>query len=109
MAGGNQRGVVEQRWRVMESLHDSHGTLRRFQSLADELQARQRVGEAGTPPAEHAHGPGLNVNVATITRNTIDDFENANHNMVRVIELDDIPPLLRCEESKERKQIGSSR
>ena len=104
-SGGDKVEVVAQVRPVVQRLHDRHRTIGLLQRVTHLLQMLQSIINARPLCCEDPYRPGLNLAMAAIACNPIDDLKDADNHVIRVSQIDEILALLRRERTQQREQI----
>src|SRR5437773_2670854 len=98
VAGGEQVKIISQIGPMIQGLHHHYWTIGFFQRVRYTVQIAEGMDNALPLGGEYSNGPRLDICVATVSSNPVDDFKNAYHYVIGVSQLDKIPPLFTGEE-----------
>ena len=94
---------------MIEGLHHHYWTIGFFQSVEYPFQIAEGMDNALPLGSEYSDCPRLDVGVATVSRNPVDDFKNSDYDVIGVSQFGKILPLFTGEGSQQWKEIGGSR
>jgi hypothetical protein len=96
-SGTDQIQIVAQVGPMVQRLHDCYRTIRIFQGLADRVEMAQGASNAGPLNREPPDCPSLEVQVATISCDPVNDRKDPDHYVVGLSQIAEILPLLRAQ------------